>query len=143
MDKKSLVLAALSPSKGLPYTAVQVQKMFFLIDRNIANDIGGPLFNFQPYSYGPFDAQVYWVLEDLQTDGDVQIIKDYSQSKTYQLTMQGQTKGDTFFSTLDSRIATYLTRASEFVRSLSFADLVSAIYKAYPDMKVNSVFREA
>ena len=34
-----------------------------------------------------------------------------------------------------------IEQVSKFVRSLSFEQLVSAIYKAYPRMKANSVFR--
>lgn len=36
----------------------------------------------------------------------------------------------------------YIGKVSTFVRTRSFNDLVSAIYKAFPEMKANSIFRE-
>jgi hypothetical protein len=42
---------------------VQVQKLFFLLDENIAADLGGRQFSFEPYDYGPFDRAVYSELE--------------------------------------------------------------------------------
>lgn len=65
MDREDLVLACLAPAKGALHSPVQVQKMFFLIDRNISEDIEGPLFDFHPYDYGPFDKAVYETLEKL------------------------------------------------------------------------------
>ena len=41
---------------------------------------------------------------------------------------------------IDEPVMSYIKEVSKFVRALSFADLVSAIYKAYPEMKANSVF---
>ena len=35
----------------------------------------------------------------------------------------------------------YIRSASNFVRNHSFSKLVSAIYKAYPEMQANSVFQ--
>jgi hypothetical protein len=42
---------------------------------------------------------------------------------------------------MDKKAIAYIRQASEFVRSLSFTQLVSAIYKAYPEMRENSVFQ--
>jgi hypothetical protein len=36
----------------------------------------------------------------------------------------------------------YIKSAGEFVRRLSFNKLVSSIYKEYPEMRANSIFRE-
>jgi len=141
MDRRAMVLAALAPAKGGLFTPVQVQKLFFLIDRTVPTLVGGPHFNFQPYDYGPFDSDVYNVLEALQRDGMVEIAWiPGSPSRRFRLTADGQARADEEFGVLDSKAQDFIGRASAFVRSLSFADLVAAIYKAFPDMKVNSVF---
>ena len=57
------------------------------------------------------------------------------------LTPEGQQKGEQLLATLASEAQQFTHNASDFVRKLSFAQLVSAIYKAYPEMKVNSVFQ--
>jgi uncharacterized protein len=47
------------------------------------------------------------------------------------------------FKTLDGTAQEFIGDMSRFVRTRSFKDLVSAIYKAFPEMRVNSVFRES
>ena len=59
----------------------------------------------------------------------------------YRLTSVGQTEAGEIFKSLDHRLQTYIQNASEFVRRLTFSQLVRAIYKAYPEMKANSVFQ--
>jgi hypothetical protein len=143
MDRNSLVLTALSPAKGAPHSPVQVQKLLFLIDRNIAQEVGGPHFNFLPYAYGPFDLAVYTTLEELEKHGLVSIDEAAGRKwKMYCLTPEGQKAGEECLKKLDDKIALYVSTLSGFVRQLSFAQLVSAVYKAYPEMKVNSVFKE-
>jgi uncharacterized protein len=140
MKREDLLLAALSPAKGDFYTPVQVQKLLFLLDREIPDLIGGQHFNFQPYNYGPFDKAVYMVLESLSLEGMVEINEDAGW-KRYRLTPLGQEKGNGLFETLDGSAKNYITKVSDFVRRLPFTELVRSIYKAYPEMKVNSVFR--
>ena len=137
---RDIVLAALAPSEGSQYSPVQVQKLLFLIDREAANLIGGPHFNFVPYNYGPFDSAVYRVLEDLD-DEDLVTIRSDSWGRMYALTPPGQKEGERLLDTLPERAHGYIRQASIFVRSLSFSQLVSAIYKAYPEMRKNSVIR--
>jgi hypothetical protein len=136
------VLAAFAPARGAPHSPVQVQKLLFLLDENIAHVVDGPHFHFEPYHYGPFDQRVYVILDRLADDGLVEIEPEPLQRwKTYRLTPEGQKAGDDALATLPQEIRTYITHISQFVRSLPFAQLVSAIYKAYPYMRENSVFQ--
>lgn len=141
MDKREIILAGLSTGNRDVYTPVQVQKMFFLIDRNVGDKVGGPHFDFEPYNYGPFDKGVYSVLMELTLTGDVEVIQQ-KKWMSYKLTTQGQSKGNQLFKTLSREAQSYIKKVSNFVRKSSFADLVSAIYKAYPEMKANSVFQD-
>ena len=139
MDKTSFVLAALAPAEGSRHSPVQVQKLLFLLDRECANMLDGPHFDFEPYSYGPFDAEVYRVLEALVDEGLVVISTD-GRVRSYALSPCGQKKADEVLGTLAAKAKNYIQRASTFVRERSFAALVASIYKAYPDMRENSVF---
>lgn len=141
MDQEKIILAGLAPAKGEAHTPVQVQKMFFLLDQNISEKIGGPFFNFQPYNYGPFDKAVYEVLERLAKAGLVSF-ESQGSWRTYKLTVQGQREGERILSQLPAGVQDYIDTVSQFVRGLSFTQLVRAIYKAYPEMKQNSVFQE-
>lgn len=142
MDRRSVILAVLAPAMGASHSPVQVQKMAFLLDKEIAKYLGGPHFDFQPYDYGPFDKGVYDVLEELSKDGLVEVDSEPGlRWRRYRLTEAGQHEGSKILAKLDRRAGDYIKKVSKFIRSLSFEELVSAIYKAYPEMKVNSVFR--
>jgi uncharacterized protein len=138
--RQNIVLAGLAPARGAGHSPVQVQKLFFLLDREIPTYIGGPLFDFKAYNYGPFDKRVYAELDALAVDGHVELIPK-GKWHEYRLTSAGQAIGDSVLVQLPKVPRDYIETASAFVRSLSFPALVSAIYKAYPDMRANSIFQ--
>lgn len=140
MERKKMLLAVLSAAKGGVHTPVQVQKLFFLIDHELSHLIGGPHFNFQPYNYGPFDKDVYVELFQLANEGLIQIVS-YCNWNNYILTSEGQKMGEAELQPLPPKAQEYINKASSFVRSLSFTQLVSAIYNAFPQMRKNSVFQ--
>ncbi len=141
MNKRELLLVALGAGAKHDHTPVQVQKLLFIIERNVSERIGGPVFNFAPYDYGPFDASVYEVLRELERDGLVSSSESTRGWKRHALTDKGFAESEQLAKKADPKVIDYIKRVSEFVRSLSFSDLVSAVYKAYPEMKANSVFR--
>jgi len=142
IDKKSIVLASFAASNGGIHTPVQIQKLLFLIDKSVSTMVQGPHFNFKPYDYGPFDQNVYTVLEGLCQEGSVEIIESGQTWKKYRLTPNGQKIGDNALNSIESKGQEFIREISKFVLSLSFPQLVSAIYKAYPEMKQNSVFKD-
>lgn len=141
MNKRELVLAALAAGGGGAHSPVQVQKLLFIVQKNVGGDTGTP-FTFRPYDYGPFDASVYDVLRQLESEGLAAAQTTSRGWKIYKLTAEGQQQGAALLDQeVDGQIRRYIQDVSAFVRGHSFADLVSAVYKAYPEMKVNSVFR--
>ena len=140
MTRDELVLAAMAPGGGFRYTPVQVQKLLFLIDRQIPEHVGGPHFQFEPYHYGPFDSQVYHELDQLAARGLV-AIDQTSAPRRFTLTVEGVATGNAALALLQPAVQDFIARTSVFVRAQSFSSLVSAIYKAFPDMRVNSVFQ--
>ena len=50
MERRDTILAAMSPAGTGQFTPVRIQKLLFLIDRNIARDTDGPHFQFEPYA---------------------------------------------------------------------------------------------
>ena len=92
-QRSEIVLTALAAGgPDARFDPVRVQKFLFLIDREIPELIDGPYFDFEPYDYGPFDAQVYRELDALVTQGDVDVdtTKRY---RRYSLTKAGCAKG--------------------------------------------------
>lgn len=140
MNRDEVVLAAMAAAPGRAFQPVHVQKLFFLLDRKLATDLGGPHFNFTAYDYGPFDQAVYATLEGLNERGLVAIDKEPDSVRAYKLTDAGNAAGRTELEGLSAEARGRIEKLATFVASLSFRDLVSAIYRAYPEMKAKSVF---
>ena len=141
MQRNDFVLAAMCPAGTDLFTPVQIQKLLFLLDRNVSEETNGPHFSFEPYHYGPFDSEVYLELDGLEDKGLIRIFREgIHEQRRYQLTDDGNKKGSESLETLPEHIQQYISEVVEFVRSCTFTELVSSIYKAYPEMKVNSVF---
>lgn len=141
--RQELVLAALAARSGASFAPVQVQKLFFLIDANLADQIGGKQFKFEPYDYGPFDKEVYHELDSLMRSGLVQVsvMGTTAGSRRYSLTPDGQDVGEGVLKTLNAKVQDYISRLIDWLRTLSFAELVGSIYQAYPEMRANSIFK--
>ncbi len=140
MDARSTTLTALAASPGQALTRVQAQKLLFLMDKQLADRLGGRAFDFAPYRYGPYDKKVYWALEGLIAEGLV-AADTPGAGQSFRLTPIGQTVAPKVLAALPPDVATHIRRLADWVRSLAFADLVSAIYRAYPEMRASSIFR--
>lgn len=140
--RQRFVLAALAAQSGTTLAPVQVQKLFFLFDENIANKIGGKQFDFEPYDYGPFDKDVYAEFGVLDAMGFARVLEnvDSPAKRLYLLTSEGQAAGEEALTNYDEKTREYMGEVSSWVSSLSFGALVGAIYKSYPEMRMNSVF---
>ncbi len=141
MNRAERVLIGLAPAKGQPFTPVQVQKLFFVLDARGQGDfLGEEIFRFQPYDFGPFDKDVYQELEKLAQKGLVEINYDSAGLRNFRLTLEGQKEADTLFHSMDEHSRKYVQSVSNWIRKQSFHSLLSAIYNEFPDMAVNSVF---
>jgi uncharacterized protein YwgA len=140
LNKKERLLLALAAGETAAYSPVQVQKLLFLLEENVGERIKGDKYTFSPYDYGPFDASVYGVLKELESDGFLTTADSGRGWKRHALTDAGLSAAQPLIQQIESDVFEYIQSVSEFVRKLSFSSLVSSIYKAYPDMKKNSVF---
>ena len=134
-----IVLAAMAAGgTGARYDPVRVQKLFFLIDRETSEFIDGPYFHFEPYHYGPFDKAVYEDLDELAEQGKINI-DTAGRYNRYSLTGSGHARGVAVLSALPEPAARYMEDAAKWIRFVPFKHLLSAIYRQYPDMAVNSI----
>jgi uncharacterized protein YwgA len=141
MNRRDLILAALATAgENATFAPVQVQKIFFLIDREGAHLVEGPHFHFVPYDYGPFDSSVYDELDSMSRQGLVEI-DSWGRYRRYLLADSGIEVGDDVLKKLPVNTQTFLRDTVGWVRALRFDQLVAAIYRDYPDMKVNSIFK--
>lgn len=143
VDRPCWILLALRAADSQTLTPVQLQKSLFLLGKRRARDIGGEFYHFEPYHYGPFDAQVYHDAEWLAQDGAIAINASGDRAlRCYSLTEQGRAEAKRVEKHASRRAIAYLGRVVPWSQSLSFNELVRAVYDAYPDMRANSVFRD-
>lgn len=141
MERDEIILAALAAGgENATFTPVQVQKLFFLLDREAAHLVDGPHFNFTPYDYGPFDRGVYDGLDALARQ-NLARVQNTGRYRVYALSQAGFQQGVARLGQLPEPARTYVANVAQWVRQLSFEQLVASIYNRYPEMKANSVFR--
>jgi uncharacterized protein len=142
MTRRDATLLMLSLADGAQYSPVQIQKAMFILSRESPEIFdAGSQFDFQPYDYGPFDKDVYAEIDALSRDGLALVGATLDlRRKTYAASDQGRRAAEGLRGRLSQDQLAFAQKVSSFVRRLSFADLVSAIYKAYPEMQENSVF---
>ena len=82
------------------------------------------------------------MIESLVVDGMIEEIDVPGKSwKQFRLTEKGQPEGEKALGSIEKeQIRQYVKDLSAFIHGLTFPQLVSAIYRAYPEMRVNSVF---
>ena len=144
MTKRELLLACLAAARGGTYEPVQIQKLVFLFQEKAPAAFRKRPFKFIPYNYGPFDQTIYSELAQMASEGLVRFWPGtYGTPRSYDLTESGKKTADESLGKMDDRFRNYLIRLSKWVRSVSFATLVGAIYEEYPAMKVNSIFKDS
>ena len=140
-NQDKAILAAMAPAGRSPFTPVQIQKLMFLIDQELSDWTDGPYFSFEPYDYGPFDKAVYARINEMADAGYIEITSVPGQRwSTFRTTETGQELGVAELEGHQLPVGKAIETYSNWTRGLPFDELVSAIYKKYPDMKVNSVF---
>ena len=137
------VLLALLAGKRHSLTPVELQKTLFLLGARRSKEVGEGFYRFEPYDYGPFAVDVYRDADRLAADGLVAV--DLSMGKSlrqYRLTAAGLARAKELAGKVPERALAYLREVVAWAQSLSFNELVRAIYEAYPKMRARSVFRD-
>lgn len=143
MTRKEILLAALARGATIrAFQPVHAQKVMFLIDQHDRDLFDADSrYSFTPYDYGPFDSQVYHDLDALERDGDVSVDKESGYGyRLYSATPAGVERGRALLNQMPEAHRQSVERIVDVVLPLGFRELVAAIYRSYPDMKVNSVF---
>lgn len=139
--RQEWLLIALAHRNGEPMTPAQIQKAMFLMSAEARQLVGQPFYNFVPYNYGPFDASVYHDLDQLADNDLVTSAHFPGRSwKLYAVTPAGIEAAARSKRVANKQGVNYLEKVVDWVSSMSFPQLVRAIYAKYPQYKANSVF---
>jgi uncharacterized phage-associated protein len=144
VQKRDWTLLVIGAAGGKKVSPVQLQKALFLVSKTLKpkQRQTSTFYRFKAYDYGPFCSEVYSDAEALKEAGLVSITCQEFSFRHYAATDDGQKKAQELRGELDPEVAAYLDDLVLWVRSLSFVQLVQAIYKMYPAMKANSIFQE-
>lgn len=124
---------------------VQLQKALFLFGAKVPADVmpQDSRYHFEPYDYGPFCSEIYADAETLEQQGLVEISRPpSSRYKEYRVTPQGHAAAEIVRRQENAALVNYLGELINYTQSLGFNQLVSSVYEEFPDMRINSVFRD-
>ncbi len=142
MKRTDVLLAALAAPEQKSFYPVHLQKTLFLIDYKLPR-LFEKRYAFEPYDYGPFDKNVYADADALEKAGLITIMQDAGDHyRTYRATEKGLELGRQLLTRMPPQSAAVIRQISNIVTRLGFSELVTAIYRSFPDMKRNSVFKE-
>lgn len=142
MERRDWLLLTLSVTDGTPLTPVQLQKSLFLLGQNLRDGLGEDYYEFRPYNYGPFCVDIYSDATDLAHEGLVEISRPPGRSWVeYGATPAGLDTARSVKNFVTDHVLEYISTVVTWTRSLTFPQLVSAIYESYPEQRANSVFR--
>lgn len=139
LDRSKITLALLANVDQLNTT--QIQKLLFVLDREVPRNIGGPFFKFIPNSYGPWSPQIYTTLTKLEKQYLINNNLGKAREQCYSLTNVGQKKGNNILKHMDKRTTDYIQTLIKWAKNITSRDLIKAINNQYPDMAVNSLFQ--
>ena len=122
---------------------IRIVKGLFVFCQEVPKDWvdNQALYEFEPYSYGPFSFALYHDLEALHALGVLAVREQPDASwKFYHLTDLGRQLATEARTDLDPKAVRYLDEVRKVMLSMDFRTLLRAIYKKYPEYAVNSVF---
>jgi len=139
-DVTLLVIAAAGDA-GL--TPVQIMKSVFLVGKCGLPDLPSDFYLFSPYNYGPFNPSVYRDVEMLVNEGLVFETREAGRNwSKYIIAPQGIRYAEDLKHHVAHEFSNYIGEVVTWVKSLTFSQLLQAIYAKYPEMRENSVFQE-
>jgi uncharacterized protein YwgA len=143
MDKESITLLVIAANPNGGLSPVQLQKSLFIVGKSGLDELPADYYEFFPYNYGPFTSEVYSITDTLEAKGLVRkVIASGENFYRYTLTPEGQNNASEVQKGSPSLLCEYIKAAVQWVCSLSFDELLRAIYAKYPDYAINSVFQE-
>lgn len=143
LERNEWLLLALLSASCCRLTAVKLQKSLFLLGERRGEDVGHDYYEFHPYHYGPFCADIYRDADLFEAQGAVQLDTSHGHSmREYVLTEEGQRAAQVSAQRAPTRAREYLNAVVAWAQPLRFDELVRAVYEAFPETRVNSIFRE-
>ncbi len=145
--EEALLLFLTTPARrGTRLTALdplRLMKGMFLVSKTGPESLT-ELFDFQPYSYGPFTPAVYRSAESLRDSGLAAEEAVSGRSWRYvRPTALGVQRAEDLAASASPDELNAIESAHEFVTTRGFVQLLRDLYARFPDFAVNTVVPEA
>lgn len=138
LERKDVLLKIITSAQGDPVTPVQLQKIAFLVGQECGDRLPDDYYKFVPYDFGPFAIDIYKDADELAAQKLISIDQNaVGRWNEFRATYRSSAFDS---SVIPGPIADYIERVVVWARSLTFRELVSAIYHHYPEYGINSVY---
>jgi len=140
--KQKLLLLFISMGKEID--PVRIMKGMFLLAENarerwLSDD---SYYEFEPYYYGPCSFEIYSDLDELKAKGLIMGNRVAGESwNRYSVTEKGKEFARKVKRELTPDLVKYIKKVRDFVSSVTFRQLLTAIYRSYPKYAAKSVFK--
>lgn len=142
MDRKDWTLLIIASAGGRSLTPAQLQKSIFLLGQDHSEAVGEAFYEFVPYDYGPFSAEIYRDAEALESEDLVIIHRNAANGwNLYSASPEGAERSKELRADLGDEVVDYIDEKVAWARSQSFQQLIRTIYERFPKYKERSVFR--
>ena len=127
-----IAIVAAAGEKGLD--PAQLHKSVFLVGEKFQGSLPENFYQFKPYDYGPLAVDVYQDIEACCNERSVNVRADADNRLNYRV-------GEQKKCALPDPLLLGISRIVAWVTSMSFDELIRAIYYRYPEQQENSKFR--
>ena len=142
VNNRDITLLVIAAAGDTGLSPVQLMKSVFLISRSGLSDLPSNFYPFFAYNYGPFHPEVYRDVEALVDEELVLEIRDAGRNwSKYAATQAGFRYAENLKHQVAREFSDYVGAVVTWVQSLTFDQLLRAIYAKYPEMRENSVFQ--
>ena len=131
-----LAIVAAAGDEGLD--RLQLQKSVFLVGEEFDGKLPANFYQFRPYFCGPFAQDVYMDIERLSDGPMVEVFTGKGSRPFYRLAPNVTT----VLSVLSEDLESGVRQIVGWVTSMSFNELVRAVYHLYPEQRQNSIVQD-
>jgi uncharacterized protein YwgA len=135
MKQEQFVLSIFSVLKNYRLSPIQIQKLFFLLEKK-HNDIFANCsneFQFKPHYYGPYSKKLNDIVNKLTHDKYLATVQN-NDIRYYQINTDIDNNNYSI-----NNVNTIIELA-DYILNKGFKELCFAIYEDFPEMKENSIF---
>ncbi len=137
ISRSDILLAIIAAGSTRGLSRVFVQKVVFLVSEEFKGKLSADFYDFDKYHYGPFSRDVYLDAEMLNDSGCISIrTGEYRRDDLYKIEENCRLSDIK----LPMELQQYIENTVDWVKDMSFAELVRAIYFLYPEYQENSRF---